>query len=220
MSAAASALTKAGMIAFLASLISALLVTLPTLRTLGFLLRWPRAVLERRSLWAGQFFARHLLKIVPFAKLTTKSYANEVAVPAPTVWTCNHQSMLDIFFMLAGDKALRGPNRRPIKVVYWKDLEKNPVTRLLFRQCGFIPVAMTANGAGEANDYDASSFKALIRKTKEAFENGFDLGILPEGQLNPEPEEGLQPCFAGAYSLAKMVRRERSGGEGSGGGVR
>jgi hypothetical protein len=30
----------------------------------------------------------------------------------------------------------------------WKQLEDNPVTKLLFRQCGFIPVQMADNGNG------------------------------------------------------------------------
>ena len=66
---------------------------------------------------------------------------------------------------------------------------------------------MAANAAGEANDYDMKSFKNLLKLTKQAFEEGFDIGILPEGQLNPNPEEGLLPCFSGAYTLAKMSKR-------------
>jgi 1-acyl-sn-glycerol-3-phosphate acyltransferase len=86
-------------------------------------------------------------------------------------------------------------------------LEDNPITKLLFRQCGFIPVQMVANAAGDANDYDVSSFKNLLKKTKQAFNEGFDVGILPEGQLNPHPTEKLLPCFPGAYTLAKMSKR-------------
>lgn len=86
-------------------------------------------------------------------------------------------------------------------------MEDNPVTKLLFRQCGFIPVEMAANAAGEANDYDMKSFRNLLKLTKQAFSEGFDIGILPEGQLNPHPEKGLLPCFSGAYTLAKMSKR-------------
>jgi 1-acyl-sn-glycerol-3-phosphate acyltransferase len=86
-------------------------------------------------------------------------------------------------------------------------LEDNPVTKLLFQQCGFIPVQMSANKAGEDNDYDLNSFKALLKSSKKAFEEGFDIGLLPEGQLNPEPEKGLLPCFSGAFTLARMSRR-------------
>lgn len=66
---------------------------------------------------------------------------------------------------------------------------------------------MTANKAGEANDYDLKSFKLLLKQAKQAFEDGFDIGILPEGQLNPSPEKGLLPCFSGAFTLAKMSKR-------------
>jgi 1-acyl-sn-glycerol-3-phosphate acyltransferase len=86
-------------------------------------------------------------------------------------------------------------------------LEDNPITKLLFQQCGFIPVQMSNNKAGEANDYDLNSFKNLLKQAKQAFAEGFDIGILPEGQLNPHPEEGLLPCFPGAFTLARMSRR-------------
>lgn len=66
---------------------------------------------------------------------------------------------------------------------------------------------MAANKAGEANNYDMKSFKNLLKLAKQAFEDGFDVGILPEGQLNPHPEIGLLPCFGGAFTLAKMSRR-------------
>ena len=46
---------------------------------------------------------------------------------------------------------------------------------------------MTANKAGEPNDYDVSTFKNLLKQAKQAFADGFDIGILPEGQLNPHP---------------------------------
>ena len=86
-------------------------------------------------------------------------------------------------------------------------MEDNPITRLLFQQCGFIPVQMAANKAGEANDYDMKSFKLLLKEAKQAFDDGFDIGLLPEGQLNPNPEDGLLPCFSGAYTLARMSKR-------------
>ena len=89
----------------------------------------------------------------------------------------------------------------------WKQLEDNPVTKLLFRQCGFIPVQMADNGSGTANDYDRASFKTLLKDAKLAFEDGFDIALLPEGQLNPHPENGLLPVFSGAYTLAKMSKR-------------
>eukprot|EP00549_Striatella_unipunctata_P009806 CAMPEP_0118718778 /NCGR_PEP_ID=MMETSP0800-20121206/29004_1 /TAXON_ID=210618 ORGANISM="Striatella unipunctata, Strain CCMP2910" /NCGR_SAMPLE_ID=MMETSP0800 /ASSEMBLY_ACC=CAM_ASM_000638 /LENGTH=249 /DNA_ID=CAMNT_0006625865 /DNA_START=272 /DNA_END=1020 /DNA_ORIENTATION=+ len=127
--------------------------------------------------------------------------------PKPSIWVCNHVSAMDVFFMLASDRALRGKNRRPLKIIYWQELDNNPVTRALFHMCGFIPVQMAANKAGEANNYDRSSFKTMLKQIKLAFEEGFDVGILPEGQLNPHPTEGLLPVFGGAYSIARMSRR-------------
>lgn len=127
--------------------------------------------------------------------------------PEPTIWVCNHTSMLDVFILLASDHKLRGKNRRPIKIVYWKQLEDNPVTKLMFQQAGFIPVDMAANKAGEDNSYDVKSFKNMLKLSKKAFKEGFDLGILPEGQLNPTPHLGLLPVFPGAYTLARMSRR-------------
>lgn len=66
---------------------------------------------------------------------------------------------------------------------------------------------MAANNPGETNEYDKKSFKAFLKESKQAFEDGFDIGVLPEGQLNPAPENGLMPLFSGAYTLARMSRR-------------
>jgi hypothetical protein len=73
--------------------------------------------------------------------------------------------------------------------------------------CGFIPVDMAANGNGNENEYDPKSFKQMLKSVKAAINEGFDIGILPEGQPNPTPEKGLQPVFSGAFTLAKMSRR-------------
>jgi hypothetical protein len=95
----------------------------------------------------------------------------------------------------------------PIKVIYWQQLEKNPVTKLMFKTAGFIPVDMAANAPGQDNEYDVKGFKKLLKDTKQAVADGFDIGILPEGQLNPTPEQGLLPLFTGAYTLAKLSKR-------------
>ena len=199
-------LTKIGMMAFVASMCVALPVTL-----------FPAAVLhkanvisktrkEKASLRIGQFCSRWLMRIIPFAKIDV---VNDDAslLEEPAIWVCNHTSMLDIFVLLATDKKLRGKKKRPIKIIYWKDLEKNPVTGLLFKMCGFFPVEMEDNGNGKANQYKRASFKKLLKGIKEAFDEGFDIGILPEGQLNPSPEKGLQPIFSGAFTLARMSKR-------------
>lgn len=72
---------------------------------------------------------------------------------------------------------------------------------------GFIPVDMENNGNGNPNKYDPSSFKSMLKSVKTAINEGFDILVLPEGQLNPTPEAGLQPVFPGAYALAKSSGR-------------
>jgi 1-acyl-sn-glycerol-3-phosphate acyltransferase len=66
---------------------------------------------------------------------------------------------------------------------------------------------MADNGSGTANEYDKSSFKQLLKQCKESIANGFDIGLLPEGQLNPTPQLGLLPIFGGAQFLAKLAKR-------------
>ena len=163
---------------------------------------------EHLSLRVGGFTCCWLLRIFRFTKLEATpppSFSDD----EPLVWVCNHVGMLDIFFMLGTSKRIRGKHARPIKVIYWKDLEKNPVTKCLFKMCGFIPVEMAANGAGEENEYDKATFKKLLKDVKQCFKDGFDLGILPEGQLNPKPELGLsKTLYSGAFTLAKMSKRK------------
>jgi 1-acyl-sn-glycerol-3-phosphate acyltransferase len=81
-------------------------------------------------------------------------------------------------------------------------LEENPALNLMFQLCGFIPVQMAANGSGNPNQYDKASFLNLLRKSKRAFQEGFDILVLPEGQLNPWPELGLLQVFPGAHKLS------------------
>jgi 1-acyl-sn-glycerol-3-phosphate acyltransferase len=148
------------------------------------------------------------MRLFPFARKKVIVEPETLTDPAqPAIWVCNHISMLDLFFVLALDKQMRGKNRRPIKCLYWKGLEANPICNILFKMCGFIPVDMSDNGNGNANEYDPKSFKQMLKSTKNAIKDGFDIAILPEGQPNPTPENGLQPVFSGAYTLAKMSRR-------------
>ena len=164
---------------------------------------------ERWSLKVGQFTSRWLMRIFPFAskRVVVDDDDDQLVNPQPSIWVCNHISMLDLFFVLALDKKMRGKNRRPIKILYWRGLESNPVTRVLVKMCGFIPVDMSDNGNGNANEYDVKSFKDMLKRTKQAIDEGFDIGILPEGQPNPTPETGMQPIFSGAFTLARMSRR-------------
>lgn len=200
-------LSKIGMMAFIASMCLALPVALFPPALLYRLKLISQVKQQQIALSSGQFCARWLLRLIPFCDVTVVASPEKEKDPQPCIWVCNHTSALDIFILLAKDKALRGRNKRPIKIVYWKGLESNPITKLLFTQSGFIPVEMTANRAGEQNSYDMKSFKTLLKMCKKAFEEGFDVGILPEGQLNPHPEEKLLPCFSGAFTLAKMSRR-------------
>eukprot|EP00565_Helicotheca_tamesis_P004850 CAMPEP_0185737422 /NCGR_PEP_ID=MMETSP1171-20130828/30355_1 /TAXON_ID=374046 /ORGANISM="Helicotheca tamensis, Strain CCMP826" /LENGTH=232 /DNA_ID=CAMNT_0028408341 /DNA_START=539 /DNA_END=1237 /DNA_ORIENTATION=+ len=142
---------------------------------------------------------------MPFVKLNIIPQHEDH--PLPSVWCINHTSMLDVFMLLAADSELRGDNRRPIKFIYWKGLESNPITKLLFQMSGFIPVEMADNRNGEPNEYDISSFKSLLQELKKAFSDGFDIGLFPEGQPNPTTEAGLQPVYPGAYTLSKMSKR-------------
>lgn len=202
-----AAITKAGMITFIASMCAALPLTLFPIAVLHKARIINTTKKEHISLRVGQFCSRWLIRIIPFADIKVINDGNYDNHPEPSIWVCNHTSMLDIFFLLATDKKLRGKKKRPIKIVYWKDLEKNPITNLLFKMCGFLPVEMEDNGNGNVNQYKTSSFKSLLKGIKKAFEDGFDIGILPEGQLNPSPEKGCQPVFSGAYTMAKMSKR-------------
>ena len=169
-----SALTKAGLLLFIMGMCMALPVALlpPFLaEKFGFIDRLQR---EQYALRSGCFCSRWLMRLIPFANISVYPHLEDD--PEPSVWVANHTSMLDIFVLLATDKKLRGKNRRPIKIVYWKQLEENKITKLLFTQCGMIPVDMADNGNGNANEYDKGSFKRLLKDMKAAFADGFDIG--------------------------------------------
>lgn len=204
-----SSIVRALMISYIVSMCIALPVTLFPVHLLHKARIINRVQKEKMSLHVGQFCSRSMMRLFPFAckRVIVDTSAENYTNPQPSIWVCNHISLLDIFFVLALDKKMRGKKRRPIKILYWKGLESNPVTRVLFQMCGFIPVDMAANEHGAANAYDKKSFKQMLKSTKEAISEGFDIGLLPEGQPNPTPEKGLQPIFTGAFTLAKMSRR-------------
>jgi hypothetical protein len=77
----------------------------------------------------------------------------------------------------------------------------------MFKLCGFIPVQMANNGSGNPNEYKKASFLNLLRQTKHAFKEGYDILVLPEGQLNPWPELGLLEVFSGAHKLSLTSHR-------------
>ena len=200
-----SRLTRLGMMAYIASLCVLLPLTLLPQRLVYMAGLMTKQQKEHYAVATSAFCCRWMLRLIPFCRLTFYPYHHPN--PVESVWVCNHSSLLDVFILLASDRQMRGTTRRPIKIVYWKELEKNPICNIMFKQAGFIPVQMAANKAGEDNDYDKSSFKKLLKDSKQAFADGFDIGILPEGQLNPTPEKGLLPVFSGAFTLARMSRR-------------
>ena len=104
------------MVTYIASMCLALPIALfpqYVLYRFGFISRVQK---EQMALKSGQFVARWLLRMIPFAKVETIHHHDEC--PEPSIWVCNHVSSLDIFMLLATDKKLRGKNKRPIKIVY------------------------------------------------------------------------------------------------------
>jgi len=199
-----------GMISFVASMCIAMpLALLPPyiLQKLNLISKTHR---EHLSVCMSQFCARWGLRLIPFANVEIHKPIPNRKIPksegSTSIWVCNHTSMLDVFILLAMDKKIRGKDKRPIKILYWRGLESNPITKWIFQMSGFIPVDMADNGNGVPNDYDKKSLKTLLKNIKQAFDDGFDVGILPEGQLNPTPEKGLQPVFTGAYTISKICK--------------
>ena len=114
-----STIVKCMMMTFISSMCIALPVTLFPIFLLRKLNILSKTQSEHQSLITGQFCARWLLRLIPFTKLDVFSYKEQN--PEPSVWVCNHVSMLDIFIILAADKKMRGKNRRPMKSIYVSD---------------------------------------------------------------------------------------------------
>lgn len=112
----AATLTKIGMMMYITSMC----VALPIALFPPFLLHKMRLISkvrqEQLSLRAGQFCARWLLRLIPFCCIKTIPHKDDD--PEPSIWVCNHASMLDVFMLLAADKTLRGKRKRPLKIVY------------------------------------------------------------------------------------------------------
>jgi len=200
-----SSWTKYGMIAYIAHMCAFLpLSLLPTYAQskMGML---NKTESEHQALQVGQKCAQMLLRCIPFMNIDVTPFITDN--PSPTIWVSNHVSMLDTFVFLASDEELRGKTRRPIKTIYWKGLDVNPIVRILFKMAGFISIDMQDNGNGNPNVYNRASFKQMLKDTQRAIDEGFDILILPEGQLNPTPEQGLQPILPGAYFIARASKR-------------
>ncbi|KAL9179131.1 hypothetical protein ACHAXT_000173 [Thalassiosira profunda] len=61
-------------------------------------------------------------------------------------------------------------NRRPLKTIYWKGLDANPICKILFGMAGFISIDMADNGNGNPNEYNRSSFKQMLNETRKAID--------------------------------------------------
>jgi hypothetical protein len=119
MSKLARNLTKVAMVAYIAVVAISLVCSLSIIRLFG-LFGVPE---RRRQIWAlktGQRCARYALRLIPFCnvKVIVDKADENRRNPEPSIWVCNHTSMLDVFLLLASDKRMRGFKRRPIKVVY------------------------------------------------------------------------------------------------------
>ena len=122
-----SMVVRTMMVAFIMSMCVALPVTLIPVWVLYRLKIINRTQKEMISLRLGQFCSRWLMRLFPFARKKVIVEPETLTDPQPAIWVCNHISMLDLFFVLALDKKMRGKNRRPIKCLYWKGLESNPI---------------------------------------------------------------------------------------------
>lgn len=193
-----------GMCLFIVAMCLALPLTLLPQQILYRLKLINETQLNNWAVPTAAFCSRWLMKLIPFCKLQVQHYGDIPTIDEPRIWVCNHTSLLDVFLLLAAHSKLHMNGRR-MTIMYWKQLESNFVTRIFFRQAGFIPVGMVDNGHGTPNEYDKQSFKAMLVACKTALSSGCDLGILPEGQCNPTPEKGLLEVFTGAFSMARKT---------------
>lgn len=107
---------QVGMMAYIVAMCIALPLTLLPQHLL-YRMKWiSRVQQEKWALRTGQFCARWLLRLIPFC--TVQCIPHHDDNPEPSIWVCNHISSLDVFLLLATDYQLRGPRKRPIKVVY------------------------------------------------------------------------------------------------------
>ena len=114
------------LLAYLASMAVMVPLTLLPQKLLSFL-GCPRARRERLALETAEFWARWLLRLIPFCELRcipprcAEDGESRTACrpdPEPSIWVCNHTSNLDFLLLLAADYRLRGRRKRPMKIVY------------------------------------------------------------------------------------------------------
>jgi hypothetical protein len=136
------------MVSYIVSMCIALPVTLFPVWLLYKAKIIDRVTKEKVSLKVGQFCSRWLMRLFPFAskRVVVDANAEQLKNPEPSIWVCNHISMLDLFFVLALDNKMRGKNRRPIKILYWKVRWCNiisPTLLMISVSFGLIPYQLT-----------------------------------------------------------------------------
>jgi 1-acyl-sn-glycerol-3-phosphate acyltransferase len=104
------------MIAFIVSMCIALPATLLPQHLLYRIKVISKVRQEKMALATGEFCARWLIRLFPFANIECTPHHD--ANPEPSIWVCNHSSALDVFILLASDRKLRGKHKRPIKIIY------------------------------------------------------------------------------------------------------
>ena len=127
-----AAMSKLGMILYIASMCVALPMTLFPLHILDQSKLVSQTQREQWALSIGQHCASGLLTVIPFCDLQVISSSYEQQQqqqqhpndkPEPSIWVCNHTSSLDVFMLLAADLRLRGKYKRPLKCVYVSNVE-------------------------------------------------------------------------------------------------
>eukprot|EP00467_Chlorarachnion_reptans_P015567 CAMPEP_0114487688 /NCGR_PEP_ID=MMETSP0109-20121206/911_1 /TAXON_ID=29199 /ORGANISM="Chlorarachnion reptans, Strain CCCM449" /LENGTH=397 /DNA_ID=CAMNT_0001663993 /DNA_START=261 /DNA_END=1451 /DNA_ORIENTATION=- len=146
--------------------------------------------------------ADKLLKIFPFLQVKVSGDENISASDRPSVWVANHVSELDLLVFLILEGRYDIGKNRPIKFLYWNELESYPILSHFLEASGMISVEMEDTGFEVDNQYKLRSLKNMYRAMDEAIQNGFDLAILPEGRRNQDAPV-LAKAFPGAYKLAK-----------------
>ncbi len=136
-----------------------------------------------------EFLLRFLVYLLSLVTYRVKAVGlSNIPREGPAVLVCNHVSFIDWFI-------LAGAVKRPIRFVMYKGIYDLPVMRFLFRQAGVIPIA----GRSE----DPACFERAFEQIHEALQQGWLVGIFPEGALTGDGE--IQPFKKG---VEHIVRRD------------
>lgn len=119
----------------------------------------------------------------------------------PAILVANHWNAL-VDALIIGTAV-----RRPVRLTAKATLLEHPVTRLLVRALGIIPLRRASDEThGDVpvdHSRNANAFTAVL----DALEHGEVVLIFPEGRSHSEPS--LAPLKSGAARLALMARSER-----------